>query len=86
MAEIELVGITKKYKETVAVDKLDLQIKDNEFFMLFGPAGAGKTTTLKVIAGLEFPQEGLVKIGGKIVNLIEPIHRNVSMVFENYAL
>jgi multiple sugar transport system ATP-binding protein len=86
MAEIELIGITKKYKDTVAVDKLNLHIKDNEFFVLFGPAGAGKTTTLKTIAGVEFPQEGLVKIGGKIVNLIESMHRNVSMVFENYAL
>jgi multiple sugar transport system ATP-binding protein len=86
MAEIELVGITKKYKENTAVDKLSLQIKNNEFFVLFGPAGAGKTTTLKTIAGVEFPQEGLVKIGGEIVNLIEPMRRNVSMVFENYAL
>jgi multiple sugar transport system ATP-binding protein len=86
MAEIELLNITKKYKGNVAVDKLNLHIKDNEFFVLFGPAGAGKTTTLKTIAGIEFPQEGLVKIGGEIVNLIEPMHRNVSMVFENYAL
>jgi multiple sugar transport system ATP-binding protein len=86
MAEIELIDVTKKYKENVAVDKLNLHIKDNEFFVLFGPAGAGKTTTLKTIAGIEFPQEGLVKIGGEIVNLIEPMYRNVSMVFENYAL
>jgi multiple sugar transport system ATP-binding protein len=86
MAEIELLGVTKKYKDNVAVDKLNLHINDNEFFVLFGPAGAGKTTTLKTIAGVEFPQEGLVKIGGEIVNLIEPMHRNVSMVFENYAL
>ncbi|MDR0474270.1 MAG: ABC transporter ATP-binding protein [Treponema sp.] len=86
MAEIELVEVTKKYKENVAVDKLSLHIQDNEFFVLFGPAGAGKTTTLKTIAGLEFPQEGLIKIGGEIVNLVEPMHRNVSMVFENYAL
>jgi multiple sugar transport system ATP-binding protein len=86
MAEIELIGVTKKYKDTVAVDKLSVHINDNEFFVLFGPAGAGKTTTLKSIAGIEFPQEGLVKIGGKIVNLIEPMYRNVSMVFENYAL
>ncbi|GHV74629.1 ABC transporter ATP-binding protein [Spirochaetia bacterium] len=86
MAEIELINVTKKYKDTVAVDKLSLTIKDNEFFVLFGPAGAGKTTTLKTIAGIEFPQEGLVKIGGEIVNLIEPMYRNVSMVFENYAL
>ncbi|MDR1898772.1 MAG: ABC transporter ATP-binding protein [Treponema sp.] len=86
MARIELVNIRKKYKETVAVDGLNLDIKDNEFFVLFGPAGAGKTTTLKTIAGIEFPQEGLVRIGGEIVNLIEPMNRNVSMVFENYAL
>jgi multiple sugar transport system ATP-binding protein len=86
MAEIELLGVTKKYKDNVAVDNLSLQIKDNEFFVFFGPAGAGKTTTLKTIAGIEFPQEGLVKIGGEIVNLVESMHRNVSMVFENYAL
>jgi multiple sugar transport system ATP-binding protein len=86
MAEIELIDVTKKYKENVAVDKLNLHIKDNEFFVLFGPAGAGKTSTLKTIAGIEFPQEGLVKIGGEIVNLVEPMYRNVSMVFENYAL
>jgi multiple sugar transport system ATP-binding protein len=86
MARIELVNIRKKYKETVAVDGLNLDIRDNEFFVLFGPAGAGKTTTLKTIAGIEFPQEGLVRIGGEVVNLIEPMNRNVSMVFENYAL
>ncbi|MDR2434554.1 MAG: ABC transporter ATP-binding protein [Treponema sp.] len=90
MARIELENITKRYKsmaaDTFAVDGLSLDIKDNEFFVLFGPAGAGKTTTLKLIAGIEFPEEGLVKIGGNIVNLIEPMNRNVSMVFENYAL
>jgi multiple sugar transport system ATP-binding protein len=86
MARIQLENVTKKYKENVAVDGLSLDIADNEFFVLFGPAGAGKTTTLKTIAGIEMPQEGLVKIGGEIVNLIEPMHRNVSMVFENYAL
>jgi multiple sugar transport system ATP-binding protein len=90
MARIELENITRRYKSmregTAAVDHLSLDIKDNEFFVLFGPAGAGKTTTLKLIAGIEFPDEGLVKIGGKIVNLIEPLYRNVSMVFENYAL
>jgi multiple sugar transport system ATP-binding protein len=86
MSEIELIDVTKKYKDNAAVDKLSLHIKDNEFFVFFGPAGAGKTTTLKTIAGVEFPQEGLVKIGGEIVNLVESMHRNVSMVFENYAL
>jgi multiple sugar transport system ATP-binding protein len=90
MARIQLENITKRYKGMkegmAAVDHLSLDIQDNEFFVLFGPAGAGKTTTLKTIAGIEFPNEGLVKIGGEIVNLIEPMYRNVSMVFENYAL
>lgn len=86
MARIQLEGVTRRYGQTVALNRLSLDVKDNEFFVLFGPAGAGKTTTLKCIAGVEFPQEGLVRIGGEIVNLVEPIDRNVSMVFENYAL
>lgn len=86
MAKIELSGITKRYGKNTALDNIDLTIEDNEFFVLFGPAGAGKTTLLKTIAGVEFPQEGLVKIAGEIVNHVEPMHRNVSMVFENYAL
>ncbi|GHS99578.1 sugar ABC transporter ATP-binding protein [Synergistales bacterium] len=86
MARITLENITKKYKDKTALDNLSLDVLDNEFFVLFGPAGAGKTTLLKTIAGIEFPQEGLVRIDGAIVNLIEPMYRNVSMVFENYAL
>lgn len=86
MARIQLEGVTRRYDRTTAINRLSLDVKDNEFFVLFGPAGAGKTTTLKCIAGSEFPQEGLVKIDGKIVNLVEPSDRNVSMVFENYAL
>ncbi len=86
MAKIEMINVTKRYDRLAAINQLSLEVKDNEFFVLFGPAGAGKTTTLKCIAGIEFPQEGLVKIGDEIVNLIEPANRNVSMVFENYAL
>lgn len=86
MAHIELSNITKKYKKVTALDNVSLDIKDKEFFVLFGPAGAGKTTILKTIAGVEFPDEGHIKIDGKIVNLVEPAKRNVSMVFENYAL
>ncbi|MEY8355453.1 ABC transporter ATP-binding protein [Lachnospiraceae bacterium 54-53] len=86
MAEIELIDVTKSYGTKTAVDGVSLTVKDNEFFVLFGPAGAGKTSLLKVIAGIEFPQKGLVKINGEIVNHVEPMNRNVSMVFENYAL
>lgn len=86
MAQIELENITKCYGKKTALDDVSLLVKDNEFFVLFGPAGAGKTTLLKTIAGVEFPQKGLVKIGGEIVNHVEPMNRNISMVFENYAL
>src|SRR4051812_15471244 len=86
MAHIELCNITKKFKKIAALDNISLDVKDKEFFVLFGPAGAGKTTILKTIAGVEFPDEGHVKMDGEIVNLIEPAKRNVSMVFENYAL
>lgn len=86
MAHIELCNITKKFKNIAALDSINLDVKDKEFFVLFGPAGAGKTTILKTIAGIEFPDEGHVKMDGQICNLIEPAKRNVSMVFENYAL
>ncbi|WP_113674373.1 ABC transporter ATP-binding protein [Vallitalea guaymasensis] len=86
MAHIELDNITKKFNKVTALNNISLEVKDKEFFVLFGPAGAGKTTILKTIAGIEFPNEGLVKIDKEIVNLIEPAKRNVSMVFENYSL
>lgn len=86
MAHITLENIRKSFGRTKALDDVSLDVRDKEFFVLFGPAGAGKTTILKTIAGVEFPDAGLVRIGDKIVNLVEPALRNVSMVFENYAL
>jgi multiple sugar transport system ATP-binding protein/inositol-phosphate transport system ATP-binding protein len=86
MAKIELCGIKKKYGKIDALKSIDLIIEDKEFLVLFGPAGAGKTTILKLIAGIELPTEGTVKINGETVNLTEASDRNVAMVFENYAL
>lgn len=86
MAKIELRNITKRFGSLTALDDINIEVKDKEFFVLFGPAGAGKTTILKVIAGIEFPEVGEVKINDKNVNYVEPAKRNVSMVFENYAL
>lgn len=86
MAKIELCNITKKFGDVAALSDINLTVEDNEFFVLFGPAGAGKTTLLKTIAGAEFPEKGLVKIDGNIMNHVESKDRNVSMVFENYAL
>ena len=86
MASIELVGATKNFGKVRALNNVSLKIEDKEFFVLFGPAGAGKTTILNIIAGIHIPNEGVVKINDEIVNKIEPQGRNVAMVFENYAL
>lgn len=86
MARIELIGVRKDYGKTRALKGIDLVIEDKEFLVLFGPAGAGKTTMLKLIAGIEMPTQGYIKINGEIVNRVEAAKRNVAMVFENYAL
>lgn len=86
MAKIELINVTKRFGKLTALKNINLEIDDKEFFVLFGPAGAGKTTILNNIAGIQIPDEGIVKINGEIVNQIDPAHRNVAMVFENYAL
>jgi ABC-type sugar transport system ATPase subunit len=88
MARITLEHIRKTFTKgkVVALDDVSLDIKDNEFFVLFGPAGAGKTTILNNIAGIQVPDEGIVKIDGEIVNLVDAAHRDTAMVFENYAL
>ena len=86
MARITLENIRKAFGKVQALDGISLDIKDNEFFVLFGPAGAGKTTILNCIAGITMPEEGIIRFNGEIMNLIDPAHRNVAMVFENYAL
>ena len=86
MARITLENIRKAFGKVQALDGISLDIKDNEFFVLFGPAGAGKTTILNCIAGITMPEEATISFNGEIMNLIDPAHRNVAMVFENYAL
>lgn len=86
MARITLENVKKRFGKVQALDGISLDIKNNEFFVLFGPAGAGKTTILNCIAGINLPEEGTVSFDGEIVNLTDPAHRNVAMVFENYAL
>ncbi|HUC94040.1 MAG TPA: ABC transporter ATP-binding protein [Paenibacillus sp.] len=86
MADIALKNVTMKFKDKVALNEVDIDIKDKEFYVIFGPAGAGKTTLLNVIAGIHIPDDGLVEMGGSVINSMEPEDRNVAMVFENYAL
>ena len=86
MAKITLEKVSKFYGDVEAVKKIDLEINDNEFLVLVGPSGCGKSSTLRMIAGLEEIDEGKIIIGDKTVNELEPRERNVSMVFQNYAL
>ena len=89
MAGVKLEGVRKIYTEgaqQVAVDRVDLDVKDGEFVVLVGPSGCGKSTTLRMIAGLESISAGTVKIGDRVVNDVPPKARDIAMVFQNYAL
>ena len=86
MAKVNLEKVSKFYGDVEAVKKIDLEISDNEFLVLVGPSGCGKSSTLRMIAGLEEIDKGKIIIGDKTVNELEPRERNVSMVFQNYAL
>lgn len=86
MGTVRFDYVTKMYGKTVGIKDLSLDIRDEEFFVLVGPSGAGKTTTLKTVAGLIQPTDGRLYINGKLSNLVDPSERNVSMTFESYAL
>ncbi|MCL7388823.1 MAG: ABC transporter ATP-binding protein [Thaumarchaeota archaeon] len=83
---VELENVVKRFGSVVAVDHVNLKIRENEFFSLLGPSGCGKTTTLRIIAGLEEPDEGIVKLYGKDVTDIPTHKRNIGMVFQHLAL
>ena len=89
MAGVVLKDVCKVYDgggTTLAVNHVNLTIKDREFMVLVGPSGCGKSTTLRMIAGLEEISSGTISIGDRVVNNVPPKDRDIAMVFQNYAL
>ena len=88
MPDVKLVNISKRYGKgkIIAADKVNLEIKDGEYFTILGPSGCGKSTLLKIIAGIVDPDEGEVYVGGKLINDIPIEERHIAMVFQNILL
>ncbi len=83
---VRLDGIRKHFGEVIAVDGIDLEVREGEFFSMLGPSGSGKTTSLRLIAGFETPTTGRVVLGGRDVTDLPPYERDVNTVFQDYAL
>lgn len=86
MVELELKNVTKKYGDLVAVKNLSFKTKRGELVVLLGPPGAGKSSTLKMVAGVENVTSGEILMNGQVINHLDPAERDVAMVFETYAL
>jgi spermidine/putrescine transport system ATP-binding protein len=84
--DVRLVDVDKKVGDADAVDRINLEVRDGEFFSLLGPSGCGKTTTLRMIGGFEQPTSGLIELKGKDVTWLPPYQRDVNTVFQSYAL
>jgi len=84
--DVRLVQVVKRFGDVAAVDHVDLEVRDGEFFSLLGPSGCGKTTTLRMIGGFEQPTSGVIELQGQDVTWLPPYKRNVNTVFQNYAL
>ena len=86
MATVTYDHVTKRFGDFVAVNDLNLAVRDSEFLVLVGPSGCGKTTALRMLAGLEEQTTGDIRIGERVVNDVPPKDRDIAMVFQNYAL
>jgi spermidine/putrescine transport system ATP-binding protein len=84
--DVEMIDVTKRFGDVVAVDRMTLNIPQSSFTSLLGPSGCGKTTTLRMIAGFEQPTEGEILLAGRPIAGVPPYHRNVNTVFQHYAL
>lgn len=85
-AVLELRRVLKRFGETLGVGPVDFEVQEGEFLTLLGPSGCGKTTTLHIVAGLLHPDEGTVTLGGRDITRLDPQHRDMGLVFQNYAL
>ena len=86
MTAVVLENVVRRYRDAVAVESLDLEIRDKEFVVLLGPSGCGKTTTLNMIAGMDSPSSGHIYFDGRPVENVPPEKRNIAMVFQSIAL
>ena len=86
MAEVILTDISKSFGSDIALDHVTMTIPDGSFVVLLGPTGAGKTTTLRMVAGLDTPDKGRISIGGRNMAALTPAQRDVAMVFQQYSL
>ena len=86
MADVTFQNISKRFGRTTALDEVSFNVRDGEFFVLLGPSGAGKTTTLRVIAGLERQDSGSVLFDGAPIDVLSPPERDVAFVFQQYSL
>src|SRR4051794_36706941 len=86
MSGMEIRDLRKSFGNVAAIQGVSIEIADGEFVVLVGPSGCGKSTLLRMIAGLEPVSGGEIRIGGKLVNDVSPMDRDMAMVFQNYAL
>ena len=86
MAEIRIENLHKRFADFVAVRDSSLVLEDGKFVVLLGPSGCGKTTTLRMLAGLEFPTSGTITLDGQDVTYLRPRERDIAMVFQLFAL
>ena len=83
---VRLTGVVKRFGDFTAVDGVNLEVREGEFFSMLGPSGSGKTTCLRMIAGFEQPTAGTIELEGKEVSRLAPYQRDVNTVFQDYAL
>ena len=86
MARVRLVNVTKRYGQTVAVDRVSADIAEGEFITLLGPSGCGKTTTLRMVAGLIDLTAGEIRFYDQVVNNVPTHRRNIGLAFQSHAL